>query len=146
MQQNQSNQNRVDASTRGKKVAKSYKRAITGISGGVVALLLATTVINATPPVEMKFIVKNNSVVCQVQVNDDKQSYSIHLDGNNVEQVEELDHGENEVTFSALSVGTYLLTIVQRDTNEVITSAQIEILPATARRVVWMNLLLDKAN
>ena len=144
MQNNQTDQNQVASSQRGKKAAKSYKKAITGIAGGVVALLLATTLINQAPPVEMKMLVKGDAVTCQVQVNDDEQSYTLRLDGNNVEEVEELSYGANEKTFSSLPAGSYLLSVVITGTNEVVTSTQIEIAQTNAKQVVWMNLLLDK--
>ena len=86
MKQNQTDQNQVASSQKGKKVAKSYKKVMVGVSGGAVALLLATSLINHAPPVEMKMLVKEDAVVCQVQVNDDEQSYTVRLDGFNVEE------------------------------------------------------------
>ena len=144
MQQNQTDQNQVAASQKGKNVAKSYKRAMVGISGGVVALLLASTLINSAPPVEMKMLVKGDTVVCQIQVNDDQQSYTCRLDGFDVEEAQPLDYGENQVTFTDLPAGSYMLTVVVTATNEVVTSTQIEIAQTSAKQVVWMNLLLDK--
>ena len=145
MQDNQTDQNQVVSSQKGKKVAKSYKRAMVGISGGVVALLLATTLINSAPPVEMKTLVKGDTVVCQIQVNDDEKSYTCRLDGYNVEESQELNYGDNQVTFDSLPAGSYLLTVVVAGTNEAVTSTQIEIVQTYTRQAVWMSLLLDKA-
>ena len=89
-------------------------------------------------------LVKGDSVVCQIQVNDDEQSYTVRLDGFNVEEAQPLDYGENQVTFTDLPAGSYILTVVVTATNEVVTSTQIEIAQTSAKQVVWMNLLLDK--
>lgn len=132
------------ASQKGKKAAKSYKKAMVGVSGGAVALLLATSLINQAPPVEIKMLVKEDTVVCQVQVNDDEQCYTVRLDGVDVEESQPLDIGENQVTFAPLPAGSYLLSVVVTGTNEVVTSAQIEIVQAYTIKVVWMANLLDK--
>ncbi len=145
MKQNKTDQNQVASSQKGKKVAKSYKKAMVGVSGGAVALLLAASLINHAPPVEMKMLVKEDAIVCQVQVNDDEQSYTVRLDGFNVEEAQQLDLGDNQVTFDNLPAGTYLLSVVVTNTNEVVTSTQIQIEQKYTKQVVWMNLLLDKA-
>lgn len=143
---NSTQSNTSTPSQKGKRVAKSYKRAIAGVSGGAVALLLTATVLNATPPVEMRFLVKEDTVVCQVQVNDEDQSYALRLDGYNVEEIVQLSYGENQAEFVDLLPGTYMLSVVIAATNEVVTTTRVEIVEASSARLsVWMNLLLDKA-